>query len=79
VITCAEAVQQLWAYLDGVVDEPSRAAIDEHLSFCRRCCGEAEFAVELRSFMAALAAEQLPDDVRARLAATLDRLEEGAA
>jgi mycothiol system anti-sigma-R factor len=79
VITCAEAVQQLWAYLDGVVDEPSRAAIDEHLSFCRRCCGEAEFAVELRSFMAAQAAEQLPDDVRARLAATLDRLEEGAA
>jgi mycothiol system anti-sigma-R factor len=76
VITCAEAVQQLWAYLDGVVDEPSRAAIDEHLSFCRRCCGEAEFAVELRSFLAANAAEELPVDVRERLAATLDRLEE---
>jgi mycothiol system anti-sigma-R factor len=76
VITCAEAVQQLWAYLDGVVDEPSREAIDEHLSFCRRCCGEAEFAVELRSFLAANAAEELPVDVRERLAATLDRLKE---
>jgi anti-sigma factor (TIGR02949 family) len=76
VITCAEAVRQLWAYLDGVVDEPSREAIDEHLSFCRRCCGEAEFAVELRSFLAANAAEELPVDVRERLAATLDRLEE---
>ena len=75
-ITCAEAVRQLWAYLDGVVDEPSREAIEEHLSFCRRCCGEAEFAVELRAFLAANAAETLPADVRARLTATLDRLEE---
>jgi len=75
VITCAEAVRQLWAYLDGVVDEPSREAIEEHLSFCRRCCGEVEFAEELRSFLAAQAAEELPDDVRARLTATLEKLE----
>ena len=74
-ITCAEAVRQLWAYLDGVVDEPSREAIEEHLSFCRRCCGEVEFAQELRAFLAANAAEELPGDVRARLAATLDRLQ----
>lgn len=73
-IACADAVRQLWAYLDGVVDEPSREAIDEHLSFCRRCCGEVEFAEELRAFLAAQAAEELPDDVRARLTATLDRL-----
>ena len=59
-ITCAEAVRQLWDYLDGVVDEPSREAIEEHLSFCRRCCGEVEFAQELRTFLAAHAAEELP-------------------
>jgi mycothiol system anti-sigma-R factor len=74
VITCAEAVSQLWAYLDGLVDESQREAIEEHLSFCRRCCGEAEFADELRSFLVAQAAEELPDDVRARLSATLDGL-----
>src|ERR1051326_6111527 len=39
-ITCAEAVRQLWEYLDGVVEETDRKAIEEHLSFCRRCCGE---------------------------------------
>jgi mycothiol system anti-sigma-R factor len=75
VIACADAVRQLWDYLDGVVDEPSREAIDEHLSFCRRCCGEVEFAEELRAFLAAQAAEELPSDVRARLTATLDKLE----
>ena len=73
-ITCAEAVRQLWDYLDGTVDELSREAIDEHLSFCRRCCGEAEFAEELRAFLARQAAEDLPDDVHARLSATLDQL-----
>ena len=74
-ITCADAVRQLWDYLDGVVDKPSREAIDEHLSFCRRCCGEVEFAEELRGFLAANAAEELPADVRARLTATLDKLQ----
>ncbi len=77
-ITCAEAVRRLWDYLDGVVDEPARAAIDEHLAFCRRCCGEVEFAEELRAFLAVQAAEELPPDVRTRLTATLDRLEETA-
>lgn len=75
-ISCAEAVRQLWVYLDGVVDESQREAIDEHLSFCRRCCGEVEFAEELRGFLAAQSAEELPDDVRERLTATLDGLEE---
>jgi mycothiol system anti-sigma-R factor len=78
VITCADAVRQLWDYLDGVVEEPQRAAIEEHLSFCRRCCGEVEFAEELRRFLAAQAAEELPPDVRDRLTATLDGLDEQA-
>ncbi len=74
-ITCAEAVQRLWEYLDGALPETDRAAVEEHLSFCRRCCGEAEFAAELRAFLARSAAEELPEDVRHRLLATLDELE----
>jgi mycothiol system anti-sigma-R factor len=74
-ITCAEAVKQLWDYLDGTLPHESRAAIEEHLSFCRRCCGEVEFAEELRGFLAREAAEEIPDDVRMRLIATLDELE----
>jgi mycothiol system anti-sigma-R factor len=75
-ITCAEAVKQLWAYLDGTVDESQRAAIEEHLGFCRRCCGELEFAEELRGFLATHAKDDLPADVHARLLRTLDELEE---
>lgn len=73
-ITCAEAVRQLWDYLDGVTGPAEREAVDEHLSFCRTCCGEAEFAAELRAFLAAGAAEALPAEVHARLSATLETL-----
>jgi len=74
-ITCADAVKQLWEYLDGVLAEEDQAAIEEHLSFCRRCCGEVEFAEELRGFLARGPAEEIPDEVRSRLIATLDELE----
>jgi mycothiol system anti-sigma-R factor len=75
-ITCAEAVRQLWEYLDGVVEESQRGAIEEHLSFCRRCCGEVEFAEELRGFLAGHGGEEeLPVDVRDRLLTTLEELD----
>jgi mycothiol system anti-sigma-R factor len=74
-ISCAQAVRQLWEYIDGALPDADRQAIEEHLSFCRRCCGEVEFAEELRGFLAREAAEEIPDDVRKRLLATLDELE----
>ena len=74
-ITCAEAVRQLWEYLDGVVEETDREAIEEHLSFCRRCCGELDFAEELRRFLAQPDEQNLPADVKARLLTTLTELE----
>lgn len=74
-ITCAEAVKQLWDYLDGMVDESQRKLVEEHLGYCRRCCGELEFAEELRGFLAAHAEDDLPSEVRARLTATLDGLD----
>jgi mycothiol system anti-sigma-R factor len=74
-ISCAEAVERLWAYLDGALTADDRAAIEEHLGFCRVCCGEVEFAQELRGFLARSAGEKLPEDVRARLIASLEELE----
>jgi mycothiol system anti-sigma-R factor len=73
-ITCSEAVNQLWAYLDGAIGEADRAAIEEHLSVCKRCCGEAEFADELRSFLAGHAADELPAETRQRLTSFLKQL-----
>ena len=67
-IPCSEAVEQLWTYLDQALSDRERARVDEHLAFCRRCCGELEFAKELRSFLAAHAVdEEPPPFVRERL------------
>ena len=74
-ITCTEAVERLWAYLDGELTAEDKAALEEHLSFCRICCGEVEFAQELRGFLARSGGGELPDAVRVRLLTTLDELE----
>lgn len=75
-IACSEAVRQLWDYLDGVVEASQREQIEEHLAFCRRCCGELEFAEELRAFLSTHAEDDLPPDVRERLTATLEQLDQ---
>ncbi len=74
-ISCSEAVDQLWAYLEQELTAEHRARIEQHLAFCRRCCGELEFARELRRFLSDAARPQLPSDVERRLVSFLDDLE----
>jgi mycothiol system anti-sigma-R factor len=78
-ISCHEAVRQLWEYLDGTVDEADRALVEEHLSRCRRCCGEMEFAHELRRLLAGSVSADIPADVLRRLNQTLEEMGRWAA
>lgn len=64
---CSEAVERLWEYLDRALTPEDRERLERHLAFCRRCCGELEFAQELRAFLATAATEEIPPDVRERL------------
>ena len=66
-IPCSEAVRQLWDYLDQAIAPADQERVEYHLSFCRRCCGELEFAKEIRHFLASGASAEIPDDVRERL------------
>lgn len=66
-ITCSEAVRRLWDYLDQTISPEDHDRVEAHLSFCRSCCGELEFAKELRAFLASGEAQEIPSDVRARL------------
>ena len=75
-ITCSQAVRQLWSYLEHEVSAADAARIEEHLNVCRRCCGELEFGQELRAFLADNARPDLPGDVQERLKGFLARLEE---
>ena len=66
-IPCSEAVKQLWDYLDHAISAEDQERMETHLSFCRTCYGEMEFAKELRSFLASNEAQEIPPDVKAHL------------
>lgn len=73
-IPCREAIERLWDYLDGELDAQDHRAVDAHLAFCLRCCGELAFARELRGLLASSGPRELPGDVERRLVALIDEL-----
>jgi anti-sigma factor RsiW len=74
-ISCADAVRQLWEYVERELSPGDRHRVEEHLALCRRCCGELEFAEELRGFMANRPEVELPPAVAGRLEQLLENLE----
>ena len=73
-IPCSEAVRRMWDFLDRSLSREGAAAVENHLAFCRRCCGELEFAKELRAFLRSHEVEEIPVDVKTRLEAFLEEL-----
>lgn len=74
-ISCAEAVTQLWDYVERALPPEEELQIDEHIAVCRQCCGEADFAGQLRGFLGTHAQEKIPAEARGRLETFLTRLE----
>ena len=74
-ISCEEAVGRLWDYVERRLEPEDRQQIEDHISVCRRCCGEADFAGELRGFLDTHASARLPADARMRLETFLGELD----
>lgn len=74
-ISCTDAVRQLWDFVENDLEVDEREQIEEHLEFCRRCCGEVEFAEELRSFMARRPTIDIPSPVLDRFEKLIDSLD----
>jgi anti-sigma factor (TIGR02949 family) len=66
VISCGNAVRQLWEYLDRGLAVDDHERLERHLAFCVRCCGELEFARELQRRLRSSVTD-VPADVRGRL------------
>lgn len=65
---CAETLQQLYGYLDQVLDEEMRASMDVHLAGCSDCKERVEFEYSLKVHLRTRAREEpIPDELRARL------------
>lgn len=76
-ITCKEAVDRLWEYLDRNLRGLEQDELDEHLGVCRHCCGELEFAQKIRKMLQRpVRAEELPPEAQTQLDALLRGLRE---
>lgn len=75
-IDCRTAVAQLWDFAERQLDTADSAKVEEHLAFCRRCCGEVEFVEELRTFLKDAARPDLPPEAERRLERFIADLEE---
>lgn len=71
-MTCEEVIEQIFAYLDGDMDEASTASIRHHLEHCRDCFTRAEFEKKLRIRIAETATVKAPERLHRRVRALLD-------
>jgi DNA-directed RNA polymerase subunit N (RpoN/RPB10) len=75
VISCKEAVARLWTYLDRNLGKARERELEEHLGLCRHCCGELEFARQIRERLRSPGpASELSPQARERLEAFVQRL-----
>ena len=75
-IACRDAVERLWSYLDRNIDGAHEDELEQHLGLCRHCCGELEFAKQVRGKLASSADTPLEATARERLQKFAQRLGE---
>ena len=74
-INCKEAVSRLWTYLDRNLGRAQQEELEEHLGLCRHCCGELEFAKQIRDRLKQPGSTtELPVETRAKLDTFLKKL-----
>ena len=68
---CDHAIHRVYEYLDGELTMWQRRAIARHLDDCPPCAPGFVFEIHLRQVVVSKCTEQVPDDLRARVARTL--------
>ena len=64
---CAEFLQELTNYLDGVLDQKTKGELENHLSWCHNCyvvCDTTKKTIEIYRDSQLY---ELPEDLRSRL------------
>ena len=65
---CADAVERLYHFLDGELDETRRSMVAHHLDECLPCLEAFDFEAELRQLIARKCRETVPEQLRVRIA-----------
>jgi anti-sigma factor (TIGR02949 family) len=73
-IGCLEAIESLYAYLDGEIRDPDQLArIEHHLGHCRSCYSRKELEARLTQRLKASAESTAPEALQERLQALLEK------
>lgn len=71
-ISCAQAVEHLYEYLDREITPEVEAQVRHHLEQCIRCAGRFDFEDQFLNFLEARARTRTaPPDLRQRIIETL--------
>ena len=66
---CEKCEEVMQPYLDRVLDEAERAEAEAHLAGCGYCRKRYRFEENLRQFVRKACSEQMPPELKAKLAA----------
>jgi mycothiol system anti-sigma-R factor len=68
---CEHAIRQVYSYLDGELTLWKRRAIARHLDECPPCADGFSFEVELRQVIVSKCYEEVPAELKERIARAL--------
>ncbi len=74
---CREAVAELYAFLDGELDDTTMVRLETHLRRCSPCLEAFDFETELRRVIATRCVEEVPPEIRERFCSMLRTLASG--
>ena len=66
-IQCRQAVEQLWAYIDGELAAEDEQHVHDHLAACRACYPHYDFQKAFREFLRRCSSETVPPGLRRRI------------
>ncbi len=70
-VDCDETIQRIYSYLDGELTVFKRQEIRRHLDDCKPCAKGFDFEVELRQVIAYKCRDEVPPDLKQRIAVVL--------
>ena len=76
-IDCRSVVEELYTFLDGELTEAKRVQITRHLHGCVDCHEVVDFHAELKMVIARKCRDEVPNELRQRVAQVLGLTEPG--
>ena len=73
-IDCLEAIEMLYAYLDGELNDDELAKYEHHLGHCRSCYSRSELEMALNKRIQESGKNQAPEALQLRLRNLIDKL-----